>query len=212
MKNQNEPKKIRVLLVDDHMVVRAGLSYALGNEPDMEVVAQAADGIEAIDLYRAHVPDIVVLDLRMPNRNGIETIAALRRESRSVRVLVLSSFANGNEVAAALTAGASGFLGKEAPFDVLMDAIRRVAAGEQVVHDEEARRLASRLASQLSDREIEVLKLVGSGLKNKEIGDALSLVESTVKVHLASIFMKLGVSDRTQAVLAGIRRGIIQLE
>ena len=212
MKKENALKKIRVMLVDDHVVVCAGLSFAIGNEPDMEVVAQAKDGIEAIELYRLHLPDIVLLDLRMPKRNGIETIAELRRESRSVRVLVLSSFASGNEIAAALSAGASGFLGKEAAFDVLMDAIRRVSAGEQVVHNEEACRLASRLASQLSSREIEVLKLVCSGLKNKEIGDSLKLVESTVKVHLANIFMKLGVSDRTQAVLAGIRRGIIQLE
>lgn len=212
MTTEKDPKKIRVLLVDDHMVVRAGLSFAIGNEPDMEVVAQAVDGVEAADLYRLHRPDIVLLDLRMPNRNGIETIAALKLEYRDVRVLVLSSYASGNEIAAALMAGANGFLGKEAPFDVLMDAIRRVAAGEQVVHDEEARRLASRLSSQLSPREIEVLKLVGSGLKNKEIGSTLSLAESTVKVHLASIFMKLGVADRTQAVLAGIRRGIIQLE
>lgn len=212
MTKETESKKIRVLLVDDHMVVRAGLSFAIGNESDMEVVAQAGDGIVAIDLYRRHRPDIVVLDLRMPHRNGLETIAELRRESRSVRILVLSSYASGNEVAAALTAGASGFLGKEVSFDVLMDGIRRVAVGEQVVHDDEARRLASRLASQLSEREIEVLKLVSSGLRNKEIGDALHLVESTVKVHLANVFMKLGVSDRTQAVLAGIRRGIIQLE
>lgn len=212
MKNEKETRKLRVMLVDDHAVVRAGLSFAIGNEPDMEVVAQAEDGVAAIGLFRIHKPDIVVLDLRMPNRNGVETIAELRKESRSVRVLVLSSFAGGNEIAAALTAGASGFLGKESSFDVLMDAIRRVAAGEQVVHHEEAKRLASRLASQLSPREIEVLKLVGSGLKNKEIGEALNLVESTIKVHLASIFAKLGVSDRTQAVLAGIRRGIIHLE
>lgn len=212
MNTGNHPSKIRVMLVDDHMVVRAGLSFAIANEPDLEVVAQAEDGAKAVELYRAHHPDVILMDLRMPKCNGIETIQELRRESRSVRILVLSSFASGNEVAAALTAGACGFLGKEAPFDVLMDAIRRVAAGEQVVNHEEARRLASRLTSQLSPREIEVLKLVGSGLKNKEIGDALHLVESTVKVHLASIFSKLGVNDRTQAVLAGIKRGIIELE
>lgn len=212
MNTESESKKIRVLLVDDHMVVRAGLSFAIGNEPDMEVVGQAEDGVAAVELYREHRPDVVVLDLRMPNRNGIETIGALRREFGTVHVLVLSSFASGNEIAASLIAGAIGFLGKETSFDVLMDAIRRVAAGEHVVHDDEARRLASRLSSQLSAREIEILNLVGRGLKNKEIGSSLNLVESTVKVHLANIFLKLGVADRTQAVLAAIRRGIIQLE
>ena len=212
MKTENQSKKIRVLLVDDHMIVRMGLSFAIGNQPDMEVVAQAVDGVEACELYRAHRPDVVVLDLRMPKRNGVETIAALRREFGAVRVLALSSFTNGNEVATALAAGASGFLGKETEFDVLMDAIRRVAAGEQVVHDDAARRMASRLASQLTTREVEVLRLLGCGLKNKEISSALNLVESTVKVHLTSIFTKLGVADRTQAVLAGVKRGIIQLE
>ena len=212
MTTENQTKKIRVLLVDDHMIVRAGLSFAIGNQPDLEVVAQATDGIEAVDLYRQHRPDVVLLDLRMPNRNGIETIGALKREFRDVRVLVLSSYASGSEIAASLAAGASGFLGKETSFDVLMDGIRRIAAGEQVVHDDEARRLAGRLSSQLSAREIEVLTLVGRGLRNKEIGLSLNLVESTVKVHLASIFSNLGVADRTQAVLTGIKRGIIHME
>ncbi len=212
MKSDNTSTKIRVMLVDDHMVVRMGLSFAIGNQPDMEVVAQAVDGVEACDLYRTHRPDVVVLDLRMPKRNGVETIGALRREFGTVRVLVLSSFANGNEIGTALAAGACGFVGKETEFDVLMDAIRRVHAGEQVVHDDAARRLASRLSSQLTTRELEVLRLLGCGLKNKQISAELNLVESTVKVHLTSIFTKLGVTDRTQAVLAGVKRGIIQIE
>jgi DNA-binding NarL/FixJ family response regulator len=212
MKTENKPRKIRVLLVDDHMIIRMGLSFAIDNQPDMEVVAQAVDGVEACELYRVHRPDVVLLDLRMPKRNGVETIAALRREFGEVHVLVLSSFSNGNEIAAALAAGASGFVGKETAFDSLMDAVRRVFAGEQVVHDDAARRLASRLASQLSAREVEVLRLLGQGLKNKDISSTLNLVESTVKVHLTSIFSKLGVTDRTQAVLAGMKRGIIQLE
>ncbi|MFT3831507.1 MAG: response regulator transcription factor [Opitutaceae bacterium] len=201
-----------MLLVDDHMIVRMGLAFAIGNQPDMEVVAQAVDGVEACELYRAHHPDVVVLDLRMPKQNGIETIAALKLDSKDVRVLVLSSFANGNEIATALAAGACGFLGKEASYDVLMDAIRRVAVGDQVVPDEAARRLATRLSSQLSARELAVLTLLGRGMRNKEIGAALDLVESTVKVHLTSIFSKLGVGDRTQAVLVAMKRGLIQLE
>ncbi len=207
-----EPRKLRVLLVDDHILVRMGLSFAIGNQPDMEVVGQAEDGEEAITLFRQHHPDVVVIDLRMPKRSGVEAIGILRREFGSVRILVLSNYASGDEIAAALQAGASGFLGKDAPLPVLLDAIRQVHAGEQVVADEAARRLASRLSSQLSARELEVLTLLGRGMSNKEIGVAIGVVESTVKVHVTNILAKLGVADRTQAVLAGVRRGIIHLE
>lgn len=211
----NEPHstpKIRVLLVDDHIIVRMGLAFALGNQPDMEVVAQAEDGDEALELYRVHRPDVVILDLRMPKRNGIEVLNQLRRDHQGARVLVLSNYANGDEIAGALHAGASGFLGKDAALPVLLAAIRQVRAGHEVVPVEAARRLASRLASQLSARELEVLVLLGRGLSNKEIGTALNVVESTVKVHVTNILAKLGVADRTQAVLAAIKRGIIQLE
>lgn len=211
----NEPPstpKIRVLLVDDHIIVRMGLAFALGNQPDMEVVAQAEDGDEALELYRVHRPDVVILDLRMPKRNGIEVLNQLRRDHQGARVLVLSNYANGDEIAGALHAGASGFLGKDAALPVLLAAIRQVRAGHEVVPVEAARRLASRLASQLSARELEVLVLLGRGLSNKEIGTALHVVESTVKVHVTNILAKLGVADRTQAVLAAIKRGIIQLE
>ncbi len=207
-----EPRKLRVLLVDDHILVRMGLSFAIGNQPDMEVVGQAEDGEEAITLFRQHHPDVVVIDLRMPKRSGVEAIGILRREFGAVRILVLSNYASGDEIAAALQAGASGFLGKDAPLPVLLEAIRQVHAGEQVVADEAARRLASRLSSQLSARELEVLTLLGRGMSNKEIGVAIGVVESTVKVHVTNILAKLGVADRTQAVLAGVRRGIIHLE
>lgn len=212
MPSETESKKIRVLLVDDHIIVRMGLSFAISNQPDMEVVAQAEDGVEAVDLFRAHRPDVVLLDLRMPRQNGIETIGALRREFGSVRVLVLSNYASGDEIATALNAGASGFVGKDVSLPVLMGAIRQVHSGAQVVPDEAARRLASRLSSQLSARELEVLTLLGRGQSNKEIGSSLNVVESTVKVHVTNILSKLGVADRTQAVLAGVKRGIIHLE
>ncbi len=205
-------QKLRILLVDDHIVVRMGLSYAIANQPDMEVVAQAEDGEEGIALYRQHRPDVVVLDLRMPKCSGLDVIGALRREFGLVRILVLSNYASGDEIAAALHAGATGFVGKEASLPVLLDAIRKVHIGEQVMPAETARRLASRFASQLSPRELEVLALLGRGMSNKEIGAALNVVESTVKVHVTAILSKLGVADRTQAVLAGVRRGIIHLE
>lgn len=208
----NTPQKLRVLLVDDHIIVRMGLSYAIANQPDMEVVAQAEDGEEGIGLYRQHRPDVVVLDLRMPKCSGLEVIVALKREFGLVRILVLSNYASGDEIAAALQAGAAGFVGKDASLPVLLDAIRKVHAGEQVMPAETARRLANRFASQLSPRELEVLALLGRGMSNKEIGSALNVVESTVKVHVTNILSKLGVADRTQAVLAGVRRGIIHLE
>jgi DNA-binding NarL/FixJ family response regulator len=205
-------QKLRILLVDDHIVVRMGLSYAIANQPDMEVVAQAEDGEEGIALYRQHRPDVVVLDLRMPKCGGLDVIGALKREFGLVRILVLSNYASGDEIAAALHAGATGFVGKEASLPVLLDAIRKASVGEQVMPAEAARCLANRFASQLSPRELEVLALLGRGMSNKEIGAALNVVESTVKVHVTAILSKLGVADRTQAVLAGVRRGIIHLE
>jgi len=212
MPTEDPPPKIRVLLVDDHIVVRMGLAFALGNQPDMEVVAQAEDGDEAIDLYRKHRPDVMTLDLRMPKRSGIEVITALRKEFCRIHILILSNYASGDEIATALQAGASGFVGKDASLAVLLNAIRQVHAGEQVMPNEAARRLVGRLASRLSPRELEVLGLLGRGMSNKEIGSALAVVESTVKVHVTNILAKLGVADRTQAVLAAVKRGIIHLE
>jgi DNA-binding NarL/FixJ family response regulator len=204
--------KIRVMLVDDHVLMRMGLSFALSNQRDMQVIAEAEDGVEAVETYRTHRPDVVVLDLRMPKRNGIETIGVLRREFGPMPVLVLSNYGTGPEIAAALEAGASGFVVKDTSLAGLVEAIRRVHGGEQYLPSEIARRLAGRISSQLSPRELEVLKLLGRGLSNKEIGSALNVAEATVKVHVTAILFKLGVADRTQAILAGIKRGIIQLE
>lgn len=206
------PTKIRVLLVDDHVLMRMGLSFALNNQADMKVVAEAEDGVDAIEAFRTHRPDIVVLDLRMPKRNGIETIAVLRREFGHVPVLVLSNYSTGDEISAALQAGAAGFVVKDTPLAGLVDAIRKVYAGEQYFPPEVARRLAGRISSQLSHRELEVLALIGKGYSNKEIGAALNVAEATVKVHVTGILTKLGVADRTQAILVAIKRGIIHLE
>ena len=205
-------KKIRVMLVDDHIIVRMGISFAVNNQPDMQVVAQAQDGIEAMEMYRSHQPDLVILDLRMPKQNGIETIALMRREFSGARILVLSNYDAGDEIAAAIQAGARGFVPKDTSLTNLMEAIRRVNEGEEFIPPEIGRRLSGRLASQLSNREIEVLTRLGKGLSNKEIGVALNVTESTIKIHLAHIFAKLDVADRTQAVLKAIKRGIIHME
>ncbi len=212
MTSTPKPPKIRILLVDDHIVMRMGLATAAGGEPDMKVVAEAGDGVEAVQAFRTHRPDVVVLDLRMPKKNGIETIQLLRAEFGPVRILVFSNYAGGDEVFQAFKAGASGFVAKEMPLERLLEAIRCVHAGEQYLPPEIAMRMNGRVISQLSARELEVLALVAKGLSNKEIGAALDVAEGTIKVHLKNILAKLGVSDRTQAILVAVKRGIIRLE
>lgn len=209
--NTLEPK-IRILLVDDHILMRMGLASAANNEPDMLVVAEAEDGEEAIEAYRRERPDLVILDLRMPKKNGLQTIVALRGEFPAVRILVLSNYGGGDDVSRALKAGASGFLVKDMPLENLLEAVRCIHAGGQYVPPEVARKLAGLLVSQLTNREMEVLSLIGKGQSNKEIASSLNLVEGTVKLHVTSILSKLGVADRTQAVLVAMKRGILQLE
>ena len=200
------------MLVDDHIVMRMGLVTATSGEPDMEVVAEADNGVEAINAYRLHRPDVVVLDLRMPRQDGVQTIRLLREEFGPVRVLVFSNYASGEEVYQAFRAGAAGFVVKEMSLDRLLEAIRKVYQGEQYVPSEISARMNGRVLSQLSAREIDVLRLIAKGLANKEIGAALDVVEGTVKIHVTNILAKLRVSDRTQAILAAVRQGIIQLE
>ncbi len=204
--------KIRILLVDDHILMRIGLTSAANHEPDLEVVAEAENGAEALDAYRAARPDVVVLDLRMPRQNGLETIGQIRREFGDARILVLSNYSGGDDIGSAMQAGAAGYAVKEMPLDQILEAIRKVHAGEQFLPPEIARRLAGRILSNLSARELEVLKLISRGLSNKEIAAELNLVEGTVKLHVTSILSKLGVADRTQAIVAAIKRGIVQIE
>jgi DNA-binding NarL/FixJ family response regulator len=206
------PKKIRILLVDDHIVLRMGLVTAANGEPDMEIVAEADNGQHALEAYRLHRPDVVVLDQRMPGMQGTETIRRLRDEFGEVCVLVFSNYASGEEVFQAFRAGARGFVVKDMPLERLLEAIRKVHSGEQYIPPEISARINGRVLSQLTSREIEVLSLVAKGLSNKEIAVRLDLVEGTVKVHLSSILGKLRVADRTQAILAGVKQGIIQLE
>lgn len=205
-------EKIRILLVDDHIVLRMGLVTATSGESDMEVVADADNGLDAIKAFRVHRPDVVLLDLRMPGINGLETIRLLREEFGDVRVVVFSNYASGDEAYQALMAGACGFVVKEMALDRLLEAIRKVHQGERYIPPEIATRLHGRVLSQLSPRELEVLHLLARGLSNKEIGSALRVVEGTIKIHVTNILAKLGVSDRTQAILAAVKRGIIQLE
>ena len=204
-------KKIRILLVDDHMVIRMGLMTAASDAADMEVIADVENGHDAIEAFRKHRPDIVILDLRMAGMSGIDTLRALREEFKNVRVLVFSNYATGEEIFHAMKAGASGFVLKEMPLDRLLEAIRVVHKGEQYVPAEIAMRVGERMLAQLSPREIEVVQLLGRGLSNKEIGAQLGVVEGTVKIHITSIFGKLGVSDRTQALIEAVRRGIVQI-
>ncbi|MBK9990494.1 MAG: response regulator transcription factor [Verrucomicrobia bacterium] len=200
------------MLVDDHIVMRMGLSTAANSEPDMEVVAEADNGEDAVTAFQAHLPDVVVLDLRMPKKGGLETIQSLRQISSAARILVFSNYASGDEVYLAFKAGALGFVVKDMSLDHLLEAIRKVHEGSLYFPPEVSMRMNGRVVSHLSPREAEVLSCVAKGLSNKEIGARLNVVEGTIKLHVNSILAKLGVSDRTQAILAAVKRGIIQIE
>lgn len=204
--------KIRILIADDHFVVRSGLASLIHAEPDLAVVAQAADGAEAVALFLQHRPDVALLDLRMPVKSGAEAIEAIRREVPAARVLVLTAFNGDEDIHRALQAGALGYVLKSSTGDGLIPAIRAVAAGEHWIPRDVATRLAMRNSYEaLSAREIQVLKEIAKGKANKEIAAALAISEYTVKDHLKSIMGKLHVAVRTEAVTAAVQRGIIEL-
>jgi DNA-binding NarL/FixJ family response regulator len=204
--------KIRIMLVDDHVLMRMGLVSATAVEPDMKVVCEIEDGKEAVEAFRAHRPDMVIVDLRLPGMDGIEIIKALRNEFGNVRILVFSNYGAGDDVARAIQAGASGYVVKDMPLEKLLEAIRIVYAGKQYLPPEIASRLTGRIQSQLSDRELEVLRLIARGLSNKEIASRIGIVEGTVKAHVTNIFQKLGAVDRTSAVTIAMKRNLLQLE
>jgi DNA-binding NarL/FixJ family response regulator len=212
LKSSAPTKKIRILLVDDHAAIRMGLTTAANDAVDMDVVADAENAQEAIEAFRKHRPDLVVLDLRLQGTSGLETIRLLREEFKNVRILIFTNYAKGEEIYRALKAGASGFVLKGMPLDRLLEAIRAVHQGNQYIPSEIATRIGERLLAQLSPREIDVLHSLARGLSNKEIAAHLGVVEGTVKIHITSIFTKLGVSDRTQALIEAIKRGIVQIE
>ncbi len=205
--------KIRILIADDHYIVRMGLIALVNTEPDMEVIAEAADGDQALELFARHQPDLALLDLRMPGKNGIEATVEIRGRFPEARILVLSAFDGDDGIHRALLAGAQGYVLKNSTGDKLVPALRAVAAGQNWIPKEVASQLASRkLLEELTSRELEVLRELAKGLANKEIAANLKISEHTVKDHLKSILGKLRVADRTEAVTTAIQRGIIHLE
>jgi DNA-binding NarL/FixJ family response regulator len=205
-------ESIRILVVDDHHVVRQGLTALLKTVPDMAVVAEGADGDQAISLFREHKPDITIMDLRMPKRGGVEAIAAIRSEYPAARIIVLTTFDGDEDIYRALQAGAKGYLLKDMFGEELIEAIRGVHAGKQRIPAVVAQRLAERMVGpSLTSRELEVLKCIVAGKSNREIGTDLSISEATVKTHINNLLGKLGVSDRTQAATSALQRGIVHL-
>ncbi|MBA7628476.1 Transcriptional regulatory protein DegU [subsurface metagenome] len=214
--------KIKVLLAEDHVIVREGTREFVQREPDMEVVGEAGDGEEAVKLATELQPDVVVMDIAMPKLNGIEATKRIKELYPSIAVLILTAYDYDQYIFALLEAGAAGYLLKGVRVRELIDAIRAVYAGESVLHPVIARRVIDRLVSPsptetqttepLSEREIEVLKLAAKGISNKDIAEQLFLSPRTVQAHLGNIFNKLGVASRTEAILYGLRRGWLTLE
>jgi two-component system NarL family response regulator len=207
------PDKLRIMLVDDHYLVRMGLASIIGLEPDMMVCAEASTGEQAIALFRQHRPDVTLMDLRLPGPSGSETTQAIREEFPDARVIILSTYVSDEEIYTALQAGAMAYLVKSVQREELIGAIRKAAAGRRHIPPEVATRLADRMSrSHLSGREREVLRLLVGGKRNREIASALDIAEGTVKLHVSSILGKLGVVDRTEAVTVALQRGIVQLD
>jgi DNA-binding NarL/FixJ family response regulator len=207
-----EPRRIRVLVADDHYVVRMGLIALVNLEPDMEVVGEAADGNQAVEMFQRFNPNLVLMDLRMPMKDGISATREIRAANPHARVLMLTTYDGDTDIHRAIEAGAQGYVLKNSTGDKLIPALRAVAAGEKWIPKEIAQRLASRkLFEELTPRELQVLQEMSKGLANKEIGDVLKITEHTVKDHLKSILGKLHVADRTEAVTVALQRGIIQL-
>lgn len=204
--------KIRLLIADDHALILEGLAATIGRQDDMTVVAKANNGRAAVELWTAHRPDVSLLDLRMPELNGVGVIRKVRDLDVSARVIVHTTYDTDEEIYQAIKAGAKGYLLKDAPLDELLDSIRKVHAGETCIPAALGAKLASRMSGEaLTGREIDVLKRLARGRSNKEIGTDLFISETTVKTHVRSIFSKLSVMSRTEAIAAANRRGLIQL-
>ena len=210
--NGKKKECIRILIADDHSVVREGLVSLVKRKSDMTVVAEASNGREAVDLWKEHHPDVALLDLRMPELDGVGAIKEIREVDPNAHILVLTTFDGDEDIYRAIKAGAKGYLLKDTAREALMDSIRRVHSGETCIPPSLAAKLADRVSGEaLSAREIEVLQRIAAGKSNKEIGAELFISEGTVKTHVKSIFSKLDVVSRTEAVATATRRGLIQL-
>jgi DNA-binding NarL/FixJ family response regulator len=207
----NRREKIRLLVADDHIVMRMGLVYAASEQPDMHVVAEVESGEDTLVAYRAHHPDVLILDLRMPGMDGLATIRAVRADFPEARILIYSNYARSEEIYQALKTGASGFVVKSMNLKQLFEAIRQVHAGDRYIPPELALRLSERGFSPLSERETTVLGLIAKGQSNKEIASAIGVTEGTVKLHVTNILSKLGVNARTEALVVAVQRGIIDI-
>jgi DNA-binding NarL/FixJ family response regulator len=208
----NDHSKIRILSVDDHPLISEGIAAIINSQPDMALISQAATAAEAIQKYREHKPDVTLMDLRLPDLSGIDAMIAIRAEFPDARVIMLTTFEGDVEIQRALHAGARGYLLKNMPPSEMLDVIRQVHAGRKRVPAEVAAQLTDHMGDEtLTAREIEVLRKVGGGNRNKDIADMLFISEETVKVHIKHIMEKLGAKDRTQAITIAVRRGIIEL-
>jgi NarL family two-component system response regulator LiaR len=214
-------ENIRILIVDDHLVVREGLRALIDVQPDMELVGEAADGVEAVHKARSLQPDVILLDLVMPRKSGLDAISEMKEENPDIRILVLTSFAEDDKVFPAIKAGALGYLLKDSSAQELLQAIRDVYRGEPTMHPTIARKLMRELQrppelppteEPLTEREAEVLKFVAQGLSNQEVADILVISERTVRTHVTNILSKLHLANRTQAALYALREGLARLD
>lgn len=209
----NQDNKIKVMIVDDHPLMRVGIAAIINAHPDMTVIAQAGTGAEATAHYQKHMPDLTLMDLRLPGPiGGVEAIARIRAIHAQAKVIVVTTYEGDEDIHRALEAGAKGYVIKGMPYQTLLEALQRVHAGGRFLPPPVARALASRMPdSELSSREQEVLDLLVDGKSNKEIANLLGITEATVKSHVSTILMRLNVEDRTQAAVTALRRGLVHL-
>ena len=204
---------IRILAVDDHPLLRKGIAALVNAEPDLKLVAEASNGKEAIDAFRSHLPDITLMDLQLPEIDGVQAIEVIRNEYPAARIIILTTYSGDAQVLRALKAGARGYLLKGFVHKELLEAIRAVHAGQKRIPPAIAAELADHATDEtLTEREIEVMRLIAVGNSNKQIADQLSIGEATVKSHVTNILSKLGANDRAHAVTIGLKRGIIDLD